>query len=70
MKALVDEVNASSEEQSRGIQQVAKTILDMQSVTQQTAASAEESASASEELSAQSEGLRGIVTRLNELVGV
>ena len=70
VKALVDEVNASSEEQSRGIQQVAKTILDMQSVTQQTAASAEESASASEELSAQSEGLRGIVTRLNELVGV
>jgi len=69
VKTLVDEVNLGSQEQARGIDQVAKAILQMEKVTQTTAANAEESASASQELSAQSEALRAIVGRLESLVG-
>ena len=68
-KTLVDEVSLGSEEQSRGIEQVAKAILQMETVTQTTAANAEESASASQELSAQSDTLRAIVSRLQSMVG-
>jgi len=43
--------------------------MQMEKVTQTTAASAEESASASQELAAQSDTLRSIVVRLNGMVG-
>lgn len=56
-------------EQIRGIEQVAKAIVQMEKVTQTTAANAEESASASQELSAQSDTLRAIVSRLQSMVG-
>ena len=69
VKTLVDNVNAGSHEQARGIEQVAKAILQMEKVTQTTAANAEESASAGQELSAQSETLRALVGRLENLVG-
>lgn len=67
---LVDEVKLGSAEQAHGIDQVAKAILQMQGVTQHTAASAEQSASASQQLSAQSETLRDTVRELNAMVGV
>lgn len=69
-RVLADEVNAGSEQQAKGISQLAQTLNQMQRVTQQTAASAEESASAAEQTSAQSEAMRGIVHRLEILVGV
>jgi methyl-accepting chemotaxis protein/methyl-accepting chemotaxis protein-1 (serine sensor receptor) len=69
VKTLVDEVNLGSEEQARGIEQISKSIVQMEQVTQGTAASAEESAAAAEELTAQSEALRGIVVRLMAMVG-
>ncbi len=69
VKTLVDEVNLGSQEQARGIEQIGKAIVQMERVTQTTAASAEESAAAAEELTAQSEQLRGIVERLNSMVG-
>jgi hypothetical protein len=47
---------------------VSKAIAQMQQVTQQTAAHAEESAAASAELHAQSETLRRIVGRLAAMV--
>jgi len=68
-KTLVDEVNQGSQEQVRGIEQIGKAILQMEQVTQKTAANAEESASAAEELNAQSEALNEIVERLTALVG-
>jgi methyl-accepting chemotaxis protein/methyl-accepting chemotaxis protein-1 (serine sensor receptor) len=67
-KALVDEVHLGSREQSQGIEQIGKAIVQMEQVTQGTAASAEEGASAAEELNAQSETLKGIVSRLSALV--
>jgi methyl-accepting chemotaxis protein len=69
VRTLVDEVHLGSQEQSRGIEQIGKAIVQMEQVTQKAAASAEESASAAEELTAQSAGLKDIVGRLNTMVG-
>jgi len=69
VKTLVDEVHLGSQEQSRGIEQIGRAIVQMEQVTQKAAASAEESASAAEELTAQSAGLKDIVGRLNSMVG-
>ena len=69
VKALVDEVEASSREQAQGIDQISKAVAQMDQVTQKTAANAEESASASEELNAQSHALMSVVKRLRDLVG-
>ncbi len=69
VKIMVDEVNASSQEQARGIEQIARAIMQMESLTQKSAASAEESASASQEMSSQAKAMRGAVKRLRTLVG-
>ena len=69
VKTLVDEVHFSSQEQTRGIEQVANAITQMNQVAQNTAASSEESAAAAEELTAQSETLKDIVKQLTAMVG-
>lgn len=69
VKTLVDEMNQGSTGQAHAIQQISKTIVQMQQVTQHTAASAEESAAAAVELNAQSDALNGIMERLTALVG-
>jgi methyl-accepting chemotaxis protein len=69
VKTLVDEVNLGSQEQARGIEQISKSIAEMDQVTQANAASAEQSASASEEMSAQAEALQNIAQELRRLVG-
>jgi methyl-accepting chemotaxis protein len=63
-----DQIRAGSEEQARGIAQIAEAIGRMNQLTQHTAAQAEESASAAEELSAQSQGLKEVVGRLTTVV--
>jgi len=68
LKSLVDDANLASREQARGIEQVGKAIVQIEQVTQSTAASAQESAAAAEELSAQSQNLKDIVERLAALV--
>lgn len=70
VKALLDEVKLGSQEQSRGIEQVAKAIIQMEHVTQTTAANADQSAAAAEHLNAHSETLSDIVHRLGAMVGV
>jgi methyl-accepting chemotaxis protein/methyl-accepting chemotaxis protein-1 (serine sensor receptor) len=69
IKVYVDEVNLGSQEQTRGIEQVAKATTQMDRVTQTTAATAEESAAAAEELLAQSQSVQETVGVLSELVG-
>ena len=66
---LVGEIAAASSEQAQGIDQVNTAMAQMDKVTQQNAANAEEAASASEELSAQAEQMNGIVDELANLVG-
>jgi methyl-accepting chemotaxis protein/methyl-accepting chemotaxis protein-1 (serine sensor receptor) len=69
VRTLVDELNIGSQEQARGIEQISKAVVQIQNVTQKTAATAEESASAAEELSAQSATLKELVQRLTVMVG-
>jgi methyl-accepting chemotaxis protein len=69
IKTLVDEVTLGSQEQTRGIEQVAKAISMMEQVTQQSAANAEESAAAAEELTAQASALMDVVHHLTAMVG-
>jgi methyl-accepting chemotaxis protein len=67
VKMRADEVSASSAEQARGLDQIARAVAQMQEVTQRTAATAEESASASEELSSQANGLIDLVVELEKI---
>jgi methyl-accepting chemotaxis protein len=69
VKTLVDQVNLGSQEQAKGLEQIGKAIIQMEQVTQQTAASSEEGASAAEQLNAQSETLKDIVNKLTAMVG-
>jgi len=68
VRSLVGEVDAGSQEQSRGVAQIAKAIQQMQQVTQTNAASAEQGAAAAQELNSHSETLTAIVTRLGALL--
>jgi methyl-accepting chemotaxis protein/methyl-accepting chemotaxis protein-1 (serine sensor receptor) len=70
VRTLVDEVHLGSQEQSRGIDQIGKAMVQMEQMTQKAAASAEESASAAEELTAQSAALKDIVHRLTGALGL
>ena len=63
------EIAAASSEQATGIEQVNKAVAEMDKVTQQNAASAEESASASEEMNGQAEQMKAFVLDLVQLVG-
>ncbi len=65
---LMDEIAAASQEQTQGIGQINKAVMQMEKVTQMSASSAEECASSSEELSAQALKLREIVQQLVSLV--
>jgi methyl-accepting chemotaxis protein len=69
VKGMVEEVRHASAQQSQGIDQVTQALAQMESVTQATAATAEESAAASEELNAQAETSMAVVRRLEAIVG-
>jgi methyl-accepting chemotaxis protein len=69
VKSLVDEVNLGSQEQSRGMDQIARAVLQMQSVTMKNAAAAQQSASAGTELNAHADALRALVLEMRDMVG-
>ena len=66
---LVGEISAASNEQAQGIDQINRAVAEMDKVTQQTAASAEESASASEEMNAQAAQMKQISLELLDIIG-
>jgi methyl-accepting chemotaxis protein len=66
---LMDEVRGAGDEQARGIQQIAQSLLSLQTVTQDNAASAEESASACESLNAQATNMHKTVQDLSKVIG-
>lgn len=59
---LIQEVAASSSEQSTGVRQINKAMEQVDSLTQRNASSAEELSSTSEELAAQAESLQQLMT--------
>jgi methyl-accepting chemotaxis protein len=65
---LIDEISAVSVEQAQGIGQVNTAVAEMNKVTQQNAAHAEESAAASEQLSEQADQVMAVVAELDVLV--
>jgi methyl-accepting chemotaxis protein len=69
VNTLVAEIATASREQAQGIEQINTAVSQMDKVTQNTAASAEESASAAEELNAQAAALKESVSHLQQLVG-
>jgi len=62
---LVQEISASSLEQTRGMQQINAAVTNLDSVTQQSASLSEEIASTSEELSSQAELLKKAISYFN-----
>jgi methyl-accepting chemotaxis protein len=69
VKALVDQVNLQSREGVRAIDQISKAVTQVGSLTQATAASAEESSAAGEELNGQVSALNQVVAQLRTLAG-
>lgn len=69
IRDLIGEIAAASQEQSQGIEQINRAVAEMDKVTQQNAANAEESAAASEEMSAQAMGMQDIVRAMIAMVG-
>ena len=68
VKTLVEEVSLGSQEQTRGIEQIAKSLTQMEQVTQQSAAGAEQGAAAAEQLTAQSATLIEVLQQLSSMV--
>lgn len=69
VKALINEVHVGSEEQARGVEQIARAMTQMEKVTQSSAASAEQAASSGEAMSHQSMNMRHVVEELETMVG-
>jgi len=63
VKDIISEIAASSDEQSRGIEQINTAVTEMDTMTQQNAALVEETAAASEEMSSQAGELQSMVSR-------
>jgi methyl-accepting chemotaxis protein/methyl-accepting chemotaxis protein-1 (serine sensor receptor) len=69
VKQLVDELHLSSQEQAQGIEQISSALTELETVTQRSAASAEQSASVSVSMSEQAGVMSDVVRRLVALVG-
>lgn len=64
---LISEISAASNDQYKGIEQLNVAILEMDKVTQNTAAKAEEFASLSEEMESNAEGINDLISELASL---
>ena len=65
---LLGEIAAASTEQAQGVEQLNKAVAEMDKVTQQNAANAEETASASEVLKSQADEMRFVLKQLMAMV--
>ena len=64
----MEEVASGSEEQARGIEQIARTVHEMERVTQQRRRRRSNPAAAGQELSAQADALRHSLNHLRTMV--
>jgi methyl-accepting chemotaxis protein len=62
-EVMTKEISAASEEQSRGIEQINSAVVDINTVTQQTAARSEEMTGAANSLLKEAEDMRAIVNK-------
>lgn len=68
IQQLAEQVSRASQEQTRGVEQVAAALSHMDQVTQCSAATAEENARAGERLNGQSAALKSVVEQLSLMV--
>jgi methyl-accepting chemotaxis protein/methyl-accepting chemotaxis protein-1 (serine sensor receptor) len=66
---LSDQVQSGSLDQAQSMREIGKALVHMQSMTEKTAANAQESAGVGERLSGESKSLQSVVQRLDALVG-
>lgn len=69
MAELLSEIVTATQEQANGIEQINRAISDIDKVTQQNAATAEQSAGAAQDLITQANALKDVVSQLSGLVG-
>lgn len=69
VKTLVDDVDSASQEQARGIEQIAAAAQQLEKVTQHNASSAERAASLSDQLQAHVQDLAQSIGKLGALAG-
>jgi methyl-accepting chemotaxis protein len=67
--ALVVEIAAANSDQAQGVEQLTRATGELDAVTQQTAANAEESSAASAQLSSHARGMRELAVELVTVVG-
>ena len=67
---LIDEIDTASQEQAKGIEQINKAVVEMDTVVQKNASSAQEAAAASEELNAQASETKSHVHNLMAVIGI
>jgi methyl-accepting chemotaxis protein len=67
---LIDEIDTASQEQAKGIEQINKAVVEMDTVIQRNASSAQEAAAASEELNAQAVETKTHVQNLMAVIGI
>ena len=65
---IISEVSHGAVEQTRGVEQVLKALMQLEQVTQNIAASAEEGASASQELQGQANGMQSVIDSLEAMI--
>ncbi len=70
MKAMVDEINLGSQEQSKGVDQVSHAIQEMERVTQSNAAAAGEALASAQDMNSEAALVKSIVDRLRALGNV
>jgi methyl-accepting chemotaxis protein len=68
-KRLVDDVCHASDEQARGVNQIARALADVERLTQEAAAHAHQSASTSTDMRSQSDAMDAVTRSLVSLVG-
>lgn len=68
-RTMIDEVSTGAGQQLSGVQEISRSIAQMEQATQHAAASSEEAAGASEELSAEAASMRNAAQVLAQLVG-
>lgn len=69
VRSLVDEVQGGSREQQQAVERIGSSLRQIEEVSQQAAAGAEEGSAAAEELSAQAASLLDVVGVLGRMVG-
>jgi methyl-accepting chemotaxis protein len=68
VNTMSDEISIACQEQAQGVQEITKSMGQLDQVTQINAATSEQAASAAEELSAQAESLQRVITVLVETI--